>query len=150
MRDDINMKKYIYLILISAFTLNISTANASFGEIKCQVGIPAAKASLAATRLSLAATEKAIPSAQKKVKEYDANIKIANEQLATYKIEYQKNPTTAQKELITKTEGKIKVMINAQKSAAKILEKTKASIPKSISAVKKAELQLTKLEKDCK
>lgn len=143
------MKKYFILILISTFTLNISSAHASFSDIKCQVGVPAAKAALAAARLSLSATEKALPTAQKKVKEYDANIKITRNQLDIYKVEYQKNPTTAQKELITKTEGKIKTMVTAQKSAAKILEKSKASIPKSISSVKRAESKLSKLEKNC-
>jgi hypothetical protein len=144
------MKKYIYLIAIVLLALNISPASANFGDIKCQVGIPAAKAALAAARLSLSATEKALPSAQKKVKEYDVNIKKTKEQLTAYNLEYQKNPTTAQKEIITRTENKLKTMVAAQKSAAKILERSKVALPKSILAVKKAEAQLAKLEKDCK
>ena len=144
------MKKYIYLITIVLISLNISPASANFGDIKCQVGIPAAKATLAAARLSLSATEKTLPAAQKKVKEYDANIKKTEDQLTTYNLEYKKNPTTAQKELISRTESKLKTMVAAQKSAAKILERSKVALPKSISAVKKAEAQLVKLEKDCK
>lgn len=144
------MNKYIYLIVISLTTLNMSTASANFGDIKCQVGIPAGKATLAAARLSLSATEKALPSAQIKVKKYDANIKKTKEKLTAYNIEYQKNPTTAQKEIITRTENKLKTMVAAQKSAAKILERSKVALPKSISAVKKAEAQLAKLEKNCK
>jgi hypothetical protein len=144
------MKKYIYLITIVLLALNISPASANFGDIKCQVGIPAAKATLAAARLSLSATEKALPSAQKKVKEYDVNIKKTKEQLTAYNLEYQKNPTTAQKEIITRTENKLKTMVAAQKSAAIILERSKVALPKSILAVKKAEAQLAKLEKDCK
>ena len=128
----------------------MSTASANFGDIKCQVGIPAGKATLAAARLSLSATEKALPSAQIKVKKYDANIKKTKEKLTAYNIEYQKNPTTAQKEIITRTENKLKTMVAAQKSAAKILERSKVALPKSISAVKKAEAQLAKLEKNCK
>ena len=126
------MKKYIYLIIIVLLALNISPASANFGDIKCQVGIPAAKATLAAARLSLSATEKALPSAQKKVKEYDVNIKKTKEQLTAYNLEYQKNPTTAQKEIITRTENKLKTMVAAQKSAAKILERSKVALPKSI------------------
>ena len=144
------MKKYIYLIAISLITLNISAASANFGDVKCQVGIPAGKATLAAARLSLSATEKALPTAQKKVKEYDVNIIKTKEEIATYNLEYKKNPTTAQKELISRTENKLKTMVAAQKSAAKILERSKVALPKSISAVKKAEAQLAKLEKDCK
>ena len=144
------MNKYIYLIVISLTTLNMATASANFGDIKCQVGIPAGKATLAAARLSLSATEKALPSAQIKVKKYDANIKKTKEKLTAYNIEYQKNPTTAQKEIITRTENKLKTMVAAQKSAAKILERSKVALPKSISAVKKAEAQLAKLEKNCK
>ena len=144
------MKKYIYLIAIYLMPLNISPASASFGDVKCQVGIPAGKATLAAARLSLSATEKAVPAAQKKVKEYDVNIIKTKEQIAAYNLEYEKNPTSAQKELISRTESKLKTMVAAQKSAAKILERSKVALPKSISAVKKAEAQLAKLEKDCK
>jgi hypothetical protein len=135
----------------SLFALLPATpAAASWGEVKCAVGIPAAQAASAAARIGLRAAEDALPSATKRLEEARLRLKKAT---STHNALVQQAAAApndlALADRVQRSETTLQARRAAVASASAALSAAKVAVPKARSAAQSAERKLKELRTAC-
>lgn len=130
--------------------LPATPAAASWGEVKCAVGIPAAQAASAAARIGLRAAEDALPSATKRLEEARARLKKAT---STHQSLAQQSASApddlALADRVQRSETTLQARRAAVASASATLSAAKVALPKARSAAQSAERKLKELRAAC-